>query len=180
MRAVHNKLILTLLLGIFLSCKHEESKPKLMITNSEQSMFNDAIRDYYFITLDSTSHYMQQIDTLNSLLKNKELFLKSRAWYKRVEPMLIAYDYENYVSMNAPNLLKVEIDDHQDIKIQDPKSFQVLEELLYAEDGFSNKELNSVLTYLKVRIPFVKKNHILIAQRDRHHLKMIRDATNCQ
>ncbi|WP_324027601.1 cytochrome c peroxidase [Maribacter sp. BPC-D8] len=147
-----------------------------MITNSEQSMFNDAIRDYYFITLDSTSHYMQQMDTLNSVSKNKALFLKSRAWYKRVEPMLIAYDYENYVSMNAPNLLKVEIDDHQDIKIQDPKSFQVLEELLYAEDGFSNKELNSVLTYLKVRIPFVKKNHILIAQRDRHHLKMIRDA----
>ena len=147
-----------------------------MITNSEQSMFNDAIRDYYFITLDSTSHYMQQIDTLNTVSKNKELFLKSRAWYKRVEPMLIAYDYENYVSINAPNLLKVEIDDHQDIKIQDPKSFQVLEELLYAEEGFSNKELNSVLTYLKVRIPFVKKNHILIAQRDRHHLKMIRDA----
>ncbi|WP_170861952.1 cytochrome-c peroxidase [Maribacter aquivivus] len=147
-----------------------------MITNSEQSMFNDAIRDYYFITLDSTSHYMQQIDTLNTVSKNKELFLKSRAWYKRVEPMLIAYDYENYVSMNAPNLLKVEIDDHQDIKIQDPKSFQALEELLYAEEGFSNKELNSVLTYLKVRIPFVKKNHILIAQRDRHHLKMIRDA----
>ncbi|WP_282075510.1 cytochrome-c peroxidase [Maribacter aquivivus] len=147
-----------------------------MITNSEQSMFNDAIRDYYFITLDSTSHYMQQIDTLNTVSKNKELFLKSRAWYKRVEPMLIAYDYENYVSMNAPNLLKVEIDDHQDIKIHDPKSFQVLEELLYAEEGFSNKELNSVLTYLKVRIPFVKKNHILIAQRDRHHLKMIRDA----
>ncbi|MGO4921182.1 cytochrome-c peroxidase [Maribacter spongiicola] len=147
-----------------------------MITNSEQSMFNDAIRDYYFITLDSTSHYMQQMDTLKSVSKNKELFLKSRAWYKRVEPMLIAYDYENYVSMNAPNLLKVEIDDHQDIKIQDPKSFQVLEELLYADEGFSNKELNSVLTYLKVRIPFVKKNHILIAQRDRHHLKMIRDA----
>ncbi|WP_282050763.1 cytochrome-c peroxidase [Maribacter aquivivus] len=147
-----------------------------MITNSEQSMFNDAIRDYYFFTLDSTSHYMQQIDTLNTVSKNKELFLKSRAWYKSVEPMLIAYDYENYVSINAPNLLKVEIDDHQDIKIQDPKSFQVLEELLYAEEGFSNKELNSVLTYLKVRIPFVKKNHILIAQRDRHHLKMIRDA----
>ncbi len=176
MRAVHNKLIFIAMLGIFLSCKHEESNPKLMITNSEQSMFNDAIRDYYFITLDSTSHYMQQIDTLNSVSKNKELFLKSRAWYKRVEPMLIGYDYENYVSMNAPNLLKVEIDDHQDIKIQDPKSFQVLEELLYAEEGFSNKELNSVLTYLKVRIPFVKKNHILIAQRDRHHLKMIRDA----
>ncbi|WP_339652418.1 cytochrome c peroxidase [uncultured Maribacter sp.] len=176
MKTVHNKWILLMILGVFLSCKHEETKPKLMITTNELSMFNDAIRNYYFVTLDSASHYMQQIDTTNSLSKNKELFLKSREWYKRVEPMLIAYDYENYVSMNAPNLLKVEIDDHQDVKIQNPKSYQVLEELLYSEDGFSNKELNFVLTYLKVRLPFVRKNHILIAQRDRHHLKMIRDA----
>ena len=176
MKTVHNKWILLMILGVFLSCKHEETKPKLMITTNELSMFNDAIRNYYFVTLDSASHYMQQIDTTNSLSKNKELFLKSREWYKRVEPMLIAYDYENYVSMNAPNLLKVEIDDHQDVKIQNPKSYQVLEELLYSEDGFSNKELNSVLTYLKVRLPFVRKNHILISQRDRHHLKMIRDA----
>ena len=176
MKTVHNKWILLMILGVFLSCKHEETKPKLMITTNELSMFNDAIRNYYFVTLDSASHYMQQIDTTNSLSKNKELFLKSREWYKRVEPMLIAYDYENYVSMNAPNLLKVEIDDHQDVKIQNPKSYQVLEELLYSEDGFSNKELNFVLTYLKVRLPFVRKNHILISQRDRHHLKMIRDA----
>jgi cytochrome c peroxidase len=147
-----------------------------MVSSEKKSMFNDAIRNYYFTTLDSTSYYIQQMDTLNSLAKNKELFLKSREWYKRVEPMLIAYDYENYISMNAPNLLKVEIDDYQDIKVLNPKSYQVLEELLYAEGSISNKELNSVLEYLKVRIPFVRKNHILISQRDRHHLKMIRDA----
>ncbi len=139
-------------------------------------MFNDAIRDYYFQTLDSTAFYVEQMDTLNPLSKNKELFLKSREWYKRVEPMLIAYDYENYLSMNAPNLLKVEIDDYQDIKIQDPKSFQVLEELLFSDEGFSSGELQTVIHYLQVRIPYVRKNHIIKTQRDRHHLKMIRDA----
>ncbi|WP_027066869.1 cytochrome-c peroxidase [Maribacter sp. Hel_I_7] len=171
--------IILIFIGLFvslISCNDSKITSKQMVSNDKESMFNDAIRNYYFTTLDSTSHYMLQIDTLNSLVKNKKLFLKSREWYKRVEPMLIAYDYENYLSMNAPNLLKVEIDDYQDIKIQNPKSYQVLEELLYSEDSISNKELHSVLTYLKVRIPFVKKNHILITQRDRHHLKMIRDA----
>ena len=176
MKAIQIILIFIGLFVSFISCNDSKITSKQMVSNDKESMFNDAIRNYYFTTLDSTSHYMLQIDTLNSLAKNKELFLKSREWYKRVEPMLIAYDYENYLSMNAPNLLKVEIDDYQDIKIQNPKSYQVLEELLYSEDSISNKELHSVLTYLKVRIPFVKKNHILITQRDRHHLKMIRDA----
>ena len=176
MKAIQIILIFIGLFVSFISCNESMITSKQMVSNDKESIFNDAIRNYYFTTLDSTSHYMLQIDTLKSLAKNKELFLKSREWYKRVEPMLIAYDYENYLSMNAPNLLKVEIDDYQDIKIQNPKSYQVLEELLYSEDSISNKELHSVLTYLKVRIPFVKKNHILITQRDRHHLKMIRDA----
>ncbi|WP_396634617.1 cytochrome-c peroxidase [Maribacter sp. R86514] len=176
MRILHNKWIVVSLFGFFLSCKDQETKPLLAINSNDTSMFNDAIREHYFIALDSTSYYMQQIDTSNTLSNNKSLFLKSREWYKRVEPMLIAYDYENYISMNAPNLLKVEIDDHQDIKILKPKSFQVLEELLFTEEGFTNKELHTVLEYLKIRIPFVRKNHILIKQRDRHHLKMIRDA----
>lgn len=155
---------------------NSESKPIFSISNDKESMFNASIRDYYLKTLDSSAYYMKQMDTLNTLSKNKELFLKSREWYKRVEPMLIAYDYENYVTINAPNLLKVEIDDYQEIRTQDPKSFQVVEELLFDDGGYSNKELNAVLDFLKVRLPFIRKNHILITQRDRHHLKMIRDA----
>lgn len=168
-----------LLIGLILStvcCKNVEDKPQMIVSVDKESMFNGAIRDYYFETLDSCSYFIQKLDTLNPILDNKKYFLKSREWYKRTEPMLIAYDYENYLSMNAPNLLKVEIDDYQDIKIQNPKSFQVLEELLYSDEAFSNKELHSVLEYLKVRIPYIRKNHILITQRDRHHLKMIRDA----
>ncbi|MDF4203210.1 cytochrome c peroxidase [Maribacter sp. SA7] len=176
MRVFHCKWIFVGLISFLFSCKNDSTEPLLAINKNEQSMFNDQIREQYFMALDSTSYYMKQIDTLNTLSKNKSLFLKSRKWYKRVEPMLIAYDYENYISMNAPNLLKVEIDDHQDIRIQKSKSFQVLEELLYDENGFSNKELNDVLEYLKIRIPFIRNNHILITQRDRHHLKMIRDA----
>lgn len=160
---------------LFFSCKKEE-KIKRETSMDKESLFNEDIRNHYFQTLDSASFYIQKLDTSKTIEENRVNFLKSREWYKRAEPMLIAYDNQNYLSMNAPNLLKVEIDDYTDIKRLKPKSYQVLEELLYAEDSISNKDLNVVLTYLKVRIPFIRKNHILYTQRDRHHLKMIRDA----
>ncbi|TMM57489.1 methylamine utilization protein [Maribacter algarum] len=171
-----NTFNLILVLLILLSCKKEEKKLALSTTTNAASVFNSSIRNHYFKTLDSAAYYIQKVDTINVLDENKINFLRSRKWYKKAEPMLMAYDYENYLSMNAPNLLKVEIDDYQDIKVLKPKSYQVLEELLYAEEGFENKEMHFVAEYLKVRIPYIRKNHILIQQRDRHHLKMIRDA----
>lgn len=159
-----------------ISCKEKEIRPKKIIHTDKASMFNEDIRNHYFRMLDSASFYIKRIDTVLSIKENKANFLKSREWYKRVEPMLIAYDYENYLSMNAPNLLKVEMEDYTDIKKLQPKSYQVLEELLFAEEEASKKELHSVLLYLQTRIPYIRKNHIIYTQRDRHHLKMIRDA----
>lgn len=162
--------------SILLSCKKEVAKPARVVSEKSTSLFNEDIRNYYFETLDSASYFIQKLDTTISIEKNQQYFLKSRAWYKRVEPMLIAYDYENYLSMNAPNLLKVEIDDYQDVKVLKPKSYQVLEETLFTGEAIDNKTLQNTLTYLKVRLPYIRKNHILIRQSDRHHLKMIRDA----
>ncbi|MBO0323331.1 methylamine utilization protein [Muricauda sp. CAU 1633] len=157
-----------------MSCK-EKTTPKRVASADAESLFTEEIRDYYFQTLDSAAFYIQKLDTTETLEYNKANFLKSREWYKRAEPMLIAYDYQNYLSMNAPNLLKVEIDDYTDIKRLSPKSYQVLEELLYADEEISHQDLDQVLKYLKVRIPFIRKNHIIYTQKDRHHLKMIRD-----
>ncbi|NHF60221.1 methylamine utilization protein [Flavobacteriaceae bacterium TP-CH-4] len=167
---------LFLLLFILVSCIGKEPKPKKEVTTNQVSLFNEDIRMHYFQTLDSAAHYIHKLDTTLSIEVNKANFLKSREWYKRAEPMLIAYDYENYLSMNAPNLLKIEIDDYTDIKKLKPKSYQVLEELLFGEDEFSKKELHNVVSYLQARIPYIRKNHSLYNQRDRHHLKMVRDA----
>jgi len=167
---------LTYILFSTFSCKKEEKVLALSTSDDEVSVFNEALRNHYFKTLDSAAFYIQKMDTLKPLEENKVNFLKSREWYKRVEPMLMAYDYENYLSMNAPNLLKVEIEDYTDIKAMKPRSYQVIEELLYAEEGFENSDLDYAIRYLKVRIPYIRKNHILIQQRDRHHLKMLRDA----
>jgi len=157
------------------SCKEKEV-PKKMTSADAESMFNEEIKAHYFQTLDSAAYYIQQLDTVETLAHNKKYFLKSREWYKRAEPMIMAYDYQNYLSMNAPNLLKVEIDDYTDIKKLKPKSYQVLEELLYGEEEISNTDLHLVLNYLQVRIPYIRNNHMIYTQRDRHHLKMIRDA----
>ncbi len=172
--------IYTILFSFFFmtlgSCKKQEGNTNRSTSMDKESLYNEDIRVHYFQTLDSATHYIQKMDTIKSLEENKRNFLKSREWYKRAEPMIIAYDYENYLSMNAPNLLKVEIDDYTDIKRLKPKSYQVLEELLYGEEPISNQELDMVLSYLQARIPYMRRNHILYTQRDRHHLKMIRDA----
>ncbi|KPM33283.1 Cytochrome-c peroxidase [Croceitalea dokdonensis DOKDO 023] len=175
MKAIIYFLAASMLVSFF-SCKKQEKLLAMATTDDGVSMFNEPVRNHYFKTLDSAGFYMQKIDTTKTLANNKANFLESRKWYKRMEPMLMAYDYENYLSMNAPNLLKVEIDDYTDIKVLKPKSYQVLEELLYSEDGFDNADLNFVLEYLKVRIPYIRRNHILFRQNDRHHLKMLRDA----
>ncbi len=165
------------LLLFIVSCKKkEEYLVSKTISGKTESMFNEDIRAYYFQTLDSAAHYIQKIDTSQTLEKNRINFIESRKWYKKVEPLLIAYDYENYLSMNSPNLLKVEIDDYTDIKKIKPKSYQVLEEYLFGEDSITNRELYRVYNYLQVRIPYIRKNHGIYKQRDRHHLKMIRDA----
>ncbi|WP_420601332.1 cytochrome-c peroxidase [Flagellimonas sp.] len=166
--------ICSCLFFLFTSCDHKS--PKIKLFPDKESIFNNDIRQYYFLTLDSAAYYIHKVDTLRSLEENKSNFLKSREWYKRAEPMLIAYDYENYLTLNAPNLLKVEMEDFTDIKKRNPKSYQVLEEVLYGEEEIQNLELHQVAEFLKTRIPFVRKNHIIYSQRDRHHLKMIRDA----
>lgn len=163
------------LAGTLISC-HTKQEPTYSTVKLENSNFTVPIRDQYLTYLDSAAFYMKKIDTLSSLKENQSFFIESRKWYKRAEPMMIAYDYQNYLSINAPNLLKVEIDDYTDIKKLKPKSYQVLEEYLFGEDTIANKELSSVYYYLQVRLPYLRTNHNLIRQYDYHHLTMLRDA----
>lgn len=158
------------------SCIKTKNKVEYTSVSLENSLYTIPIREYYFKTLDSATHYIQKLDTLADLDQNKRNFLESRKWYKKVEPLLIAYDYQNYLSLNAPNLLKIELDDYTEIKKTKPKSYQVLEELLFGDEKLKNKEFYSVCSYLKSRIPYLRKNHNLIRQHDYHHLTMIRDA----
>lgn len=168
--------LLLICLLLFISCTKKEKKQAYVISKNLNSSYTEQIQQYYFKVLDSATFYINKIDTTATLNENKLNFLQSRKWYKKVEPLMIAYDYENYLSINAPNLLKIEADDYTEIKKFKPKSYQVLEEYLYSDDVTDNKEFHRVYSYVQARLPFIKKNHIIIKQKDSHHLKMIRDA----
>lgn len=159
--------------SLFFACtKNKQAYTKL--TDKETSVFIEDVQHLYFKSLDSCAYYLSKIDTTKTLDNNKKAFLNSRKWYKKAEPFMVAFDYENYKTLNGPNLLKVEEEAPNDIKKIKPKSFQVIEELLFA-DEIDNKSLHNTLIFMNARLPFIKKNHLIYRQSDRHFLKMIRD-----
>lgn len=149
---------------------------RLKSDTEERSAYTPEVRDYYLQVLDSLSFYTHKMDTAMGLRANKAAFAQARKWYKYAEPFLIAFDYTNYLTLNGPNLPIIHAEDYTEVKKLKPRSFQVVEELLYAEEGYDAYDLYLQLTFLQSRIPFIAHNHILESQRDRHYLKMIRDA----
>lgn len=173
-----NKLFLKIkvafLMGsLFISCSEQKQK-YVKLSNAEVSVFLDDVKQLYFKSLDSTAYYLSKIDTSKSIEKNKNAFLNVRKWYKKAEPFIIAFDYENHKTLNGPNLLKVEEEAPNDIKKIHPRSLQVVEELLLGDEP-DNKTLQKSLIFLNARVPFIKKNNMMYNQSDRHFLKMIRD-----
>ena len=140
------------------------------------SVFTKDLRNYYLQTLDSLAFNINKLDTIKPLAENKAHFKTVRKWYKFAEPFLIAFDNNNYLTINGPNLPIIHAEDYTDIKKLKPKSLQVVEELLYDEAGLDKKELELQLIFLRSRVPFMAHNHIIYRQKDKHYIKMIRDA----
>lgn len=140
------------------------------------SVFTEDLRNYYLQTLDSLAFNINKLDTIKPLAENKAHFKTVRKWYKFAEPFLIAFDNNNYLTINGPNLPIIHAEDYTDIKKLKPKSLQVVEELLYDEAGLDKKELELQLIFLRSRVPFMAHNHIIYRQKDKHYIKMIRDA----
>lgn len=162
-----------LLGGLFFSCE-EHKKESIMLSDSEKSIFINDLKQVYFTALDSCLNYLSKIDTTKTIEANKTAFLQSRKWYKKAEPFIIAFDYENYKTLNGPNLLKVEEEAPNDIKKLKPRSFQVIEEVLLGDEP-NNKTLHNTLVFMNARLPFIKINNMIFRQSDRHFLRMIRD-----
>lgn len=140
--------------------------------DKEVSSNIESVKEIYLNKIDSIHFYLEKMDSSKSIGENRELFLEVRKWYKRAEPLIIAFDYENYKTINGPNLLKVDAEDATNIKKIKPRSFQVLEELLF--DEYDPAELQRQLFFLRARIPFMGQNHIFGYQKDRHFLEAIR------
>lgn len=157
------------------SCNKEKkiaSKPYTKVG----AVFTEDLRNYYLQNLDSLAANLNKLDTLKSVEENKAIFKSVRKWYKLAEPFIIAFDNNNYLTINGPNLPIVHAEDYTDVKKLKPRSLQVVEELLFDKDGLDTKELDLQLIFLRSRVPFMAHNHIIYKQKSKHYLKMIRDA----
>lgn len=167
---IFSLLFITLTISFSCNTKYEKYiKP----TDKEPSVLLDTIIQFYTSKLDSCSTYLNMMDVSKNLDENRAIFLEARKWYKRAEPLILKFDHENYKTINGPNLLKVEAEAPTEIKKIKPKSFQVLEELLFSTDSIDRKALQHQLIFLKSRIPFMAHNHIFSNQTDRHLLEAL-------
>lgn len=160
---------------ILVSC-NKEKKTVSDTYEKVGSIFTEDLRSYYLQNLDSLAANINKLDTTKTVEENKAIFKSVRKWYKFAELFMIAFDNNNYLTINGPNLPIIHAEDYTDIKKIKPKSLQVVEELLYDEAGLDKKELELQLIFLRSRVPFMAHNHIIYRQKDKHYIKMIRDA----
>lgn len=122
----------------------------------------------------------QAIQSLDDMLTSSNQntltrhYLSSRNAFKQLEPILAAVDKENYKTLNAPNILKIEEEDATDIKIKKPFGYQVIEETLY-EEPLDTTTLFATVRATKNRLAFILQNNQLRLE-NRHVLWLIRDA----
>jgi cytochrome c peroxidase len=121
--------ILTGLLLFLISCK---SNPEQYVEKTDLQP-SIALQSMYLVDLQSCADYVGAL-TLTSDLDSLQFYFKeARTQFKKVEPLLSFQDLNNYSFLNAPNLLKVEEEDLTDIKINEPSSFQTLEENIFSD-----------------------------------------------
>ncbi len=105
--------------------------------------------------------------------QSKEYFLKSRHYFKKIEPILSSLDLENYGFLNQPNIVKVEEDDLMDKKFKKPSGYQVLEEEIFADQiDFNTVEKHAHL--VANRLNLIKTNISFNHLRTYHFLWLFR------
>lgn len=112
------------------------------------------------------------LDSLSSTL-DESYYLQARNAFKKAEPILSFVDKENYKTLNAPNILKVEEEDATDIKIVNPFGFQVIEEQL-AGTPIDKAEIQKTIAKTKHRLSMILQNTHL-SLKEYHVLWLIRD-----
>jgi len=130
--------------------------------------------------------YIQNIDTivadLNHLTKSKNTdevyryFVAAKNHFKLIEPILAYTDYNNHLTLNGPNLLKVEEEDATDIKKTAPHGFQVLEESLFVENSIDQQQLQLEVKFITARLQLIKTNIFFNRYQPYHFLWLLRNA----
>ncbi|WP_417800835.1 cytochrome-c peroxidase [Tenacibaculum sp.] len=142
-------------------------------TKVENQILVKKVQDYYSKHLENCISYLEEISTVKEVSEKLKNYKLARNEFKLLEPIVAFADKENYKSLNAPNILKVEEEDATDIKIRSPFGFQVIEELLHEETAETiNVDEIVKITANRLRLIaannrlYLKKHHILWLLRD--------------
>lgn len=143
-------------------------------TTVEQSL-NAQIAQIYKDDLLHCAAYVDSIQHTENKNELKHYYLEARSLFKAVEPILAFQDVSNYTFLNAPNILKIEEEDLTNIRINDPKSFQTLEEGIYAKE-LDIPTIHGAANLITQRLKLLEKNTDLSYLKDHHILWLLRDA----
>ncbi len=157
------------LLLLSLSCQKKENK-----NIKKQDTKKDKLEKLYSHNLIMAYQYLDSININKNIDTNKNLYIKSRKFFKKSEPILSYIEKENYKSLNSPNLLRIQEEDLTDIKINQPIGYQVIEENLFS-DTIDTLALSRALKVTIGRLKLIENNKDLNFK-DYHILWIIKDA----
>jgi cytochrome c peroxidase len=119
--------------------------------------------------IDSLQIYLTELDSLAeksaNLLTLQAKFKQARLHYKEIE-LIIEYYFQGLTRrINGPALPDIKTEDGQ---VLPPHGFQVIEELLFANEIFDKKELINEVRLLKGDLKFAQNNFAQITLLNRH------------
>ncbi len=158
------------LLVFFINCKKKDKYIEISSTEKVEIYFKNSLLQ--------AADALKMLNNSTTLENKKKYYLIARENFKIVEPILAFIDGSNYNFLNQPNILKVKEDDFTDIKIDEPKGFQVIEELLYSNEKVDSEVLKENVAVIEVRLRFLHKNQTLQFLKKHHILWILRDAIN--
>lgn len=135
----------------------------------------EAIEKKYISDLKQSIIYFELITQATDVEVFRENLSLARRHFKYAEPVLAFVDINNYRYLNGPNILKVDEEDLTDIKKKKPSGFQVLEELVYA-DQVDHSEVKKIAQETRNRLKLILENTTLAKNKDYHFLWMFRNA----
>ena len=154
-----------LFLLLFFNCKQEEKSYEV---NSISLLEN-----HYKTKLQECINQLEALEASKTKVEAIVNYKLARGTFKTLEPILGFVDKDNYKFLNAPNILKIEEEDATDIKIREPKGFQVLEESLF-DNTVALKQIKNTAKETKNRLALIHKNTKLKLKKH-HVIWLIRD-----
>lgn len=157
------------IIGLFIivcySCQNDKK------TSTENVPFNLELQQQFNKDINLAIQFLDSM--VHDPASRQDHYKASRTYFKKIEPILSSLDVENYGFLNQPNILKIEEDDHTDIKIKKPSGYQVIEEEIFADQPDSTS-IHKHINLTKNRLKLVANNTSFSHLKTYHFLWMFR------